>query len=244
MKKNIWSTIPIIALICMILPISCDKAECQYEQPITPVKSLINGFELSFNIDSKQCHVSGTIGSENYVWTIIDGSSSYSFDKVFVDETPIKCIAQNDNSVTILYGSQEGSEMFFTMDNISIRGDTLLYDLSLGDYGSQSFKFVSTSSIVNSVLTELFQDTPLLARAAPTYTYIYQLIHLSAKETICIVDVQQQPYIPETWESTYLCYMNNPSFLTPCEQGQTRVEHHCSGHHGCWTSCQPKTSVL
>lgn len=242
MKKSVLSIAMLIVVVGIVLFVSCDKSESQNNQT-TPREQMTkekNNFTLFFETGTMQCHVTGNIGSDLYGWNVVDGNNAYSFNRVFIDETPIRCIPVNDNTVTVLYGVEDGTEMNFSMTNISQHGDTLSYRLSLGNFGTQSFEFVASNSLISSVLDELFDYNTPNTKALPTQTHIYQLIYLSTRETAYILQVEGNPYFPNSWESTYLCYFNNPSFLTPCKLGQTRIEHHYPGHHNCWFECVDK----
>ncbi len=240
MKKSVLGIAALIVAIGIGLFMSCDKTEGLNNQTRTheQITKGKNNFNLYFAIGTKQCHVTGDIGSGLYGWNVVDGDSAYSFNRVFIDENPFRCIPVNDTTITVLYGIEEGDEMIFSMNNISLHGDTLCYNLSLGNFGTQSFQFVASSSLLSSVLDEMFDGKAPNTKAVPTYTYIYQLIHLSVRETAYLLQIEGNPYFPKPWEPMYLCYMNNPSFLTPCRPEQTRIEHHYSGHHNCWFKCE------
>lgn len=240
MKKSILGIVAIVVAAGIGLFMSCDKTEGLNNQTTTHEQMAKgkNNFNLYFAIGTKQCHVTGDIGSDLYSWNVVDGDSEYFFNRVFIDENPIRCIPVNDTTVTVLYGPEDGNEMGFTMTNISQHGDTLSYNLSLGNFGTQSFQFVASSSLLSSVMYELFDGKAPNTKAVPTYTYIYQLIHLSTRETAYLLQVEGNPYFPKPWEPTYLCYLNNPSFLTPCKPEQTRIEYHYPGHHNCLVRCE------
>lgn len=237
MKKYILAIVAVTIVSGIGLFTACDKTEDLHKQAKTTTKEM-NSFNLFYVVGTNQCQIKGEIGSDCYVWNVVNGNGSYSFNSVFVDENPIRCTPLNDNTVQIFYGPEDENEMVFTMSNISLHEDTLSYNLSLGNFGTQSFQFVSSNSILSSVLDELFKDETPNTKAVPTYTYIYQMLQLSTRETIFILQVEGNPYFPEPWEPIYLCYLNHPSFMTPCYPNQIRVEHHNQGHHNCWIECK------